>query len=156
MSDAAPGEVPLAKSFLRMALVRLAPPPLPLGTGGVGGASGMSIMSSGSIRRSGTGARFESSERGGGGHGTSVPEFVGAAAELFGTLTSEAPPSGPSPGGGTVSARPSARIPRTNPTASASTTRVSMILMLETDRQGSRATAKKCPDEPRKAEENAR
>ena len=65
-------------------------------------------MSSGSIRRSGTGARFESSERGGGGHGASVSELVGVAAELFGTVTSEAPPSGLSPGGGTVSARPSA------------------------------------------------
>ena len=93
-------------------------------------------MSSGSIRRSGTGARFESSERGGGGHGASVSELVGVAAELFGTVTSEAPPSGLSPGGGTVSARPSAPTPRANATTSASTTRVSIIFDVGDGRAG--------------------
>jgi hypothetical protein len=124
---------------LKMALVRFAPlpvlafVPLLLGMGGVGGASGMSSISAGSMRRSGTGARFESSERGGGGHGASLSELVGVAAELPGAPTSEAPPSGLPAGGGTVSACPAVCITRADPTTSASTTRVSMILMLETD-----------------------
>jgi hypothetical protein len=52
-------------------------------------------MLSGSARRSGTGARFESNERGGGAPGGSVGVLAvaGAPEELFGMTTNGAPPS---------------------------------------------------------------